>query len=78
MRRVRIFSALSSVFFLILALDAHQQPSRASQGSTCDESAIDPESYKLATEAQALNVLRPRDRWWEPTASGRTLARSGT
>jgi hypothetical protein len=32
--------------------------------ATCDPAAIDRESYRLATEAQALNVLRPRYEWW--------------
>jgi hypothetical protein len=44
---------------------AHQQP-QASTAASCDEGVIDPQSYNLTTEAQALNVLRPRDPWWEP------------
>jgi hypothetical protein len=32
--------------------------------ATCDPERIDRESYRLATEAQALNVLRPRYEWW--------------
>jgi hypothetical protein len=38
----------------------------AAVAGTCDEARIVPESYRLATEAQALNVLRPREPWWEP------------
>jgi hypothetical protein len=33
--------------------------------ATCDPARIDRESYRLATEAQALNVLQPRYRWWD-------------
>ena len=70
MRRISLFS-----FAALLALaagpsvTARQDPARFpahAAGSTCAESEIDPESYKLTTEAQALNVLRPREPWWEP------------
>jgi hypothetical protein len=44
---------------------SEQEPPRTAV-ATCDASAIDPESYRLTTEAQALNVLRPREPWWEP------------
>jgi hypothetical protein len=33
--------------------------------ATCDPEQINRESYRLATEAQALNVLQPRYRWWD-------------
>jgi len=45
----------------VLPLLADGQSSRA----TCDPSRIDPVSYRLVTEAQALNVTRPRDEWWD-------------
>jgi hypothetical protein len=32
---------------------------------TCDPSRIDPESYRLTTRAQALNLLEPRYSWWD-------------
>ena len=44
---------------------ASEQEPRSTEGATCDAAAIDPESYRLTTEAQALNVLRPREPWWE-------------
>jgi hypothetical protein len=33
--------------------------------ATCDPTLIDRDSYRLATEAQGLNVLQPRYRWWD-------------
>ncbi len=33
--------------------------------ATCDAALIEPESYRLAAEAQALNLTRPSYRWWE-------------
>lgn len=45
-------------------LHAGQQSPAPSQ-ATCDETLIDPESYRLTTEAQALNALRPREPWWD-------------
>ena len=44
---------------------ASEQEPRSAAAATCDVAAIDPESYRLTTEAQALNVLRPREPWWE-------------
>ena len=46
--------------------EAVQEPPGGQAGATCDADAIAPESYRLTTEAQALNVLRPREPWWEP------------
>ena len=40
--------------------------SGASQSAACGPDGIDPASYRLTTEAQALNVWRPREPWWEP------------
>jgi hypothetical protein len=37
----------------------------AAQRLTCDPAAIEPGSYRLATDAQALNVTRPRTDWWD-------------
>ena len=33
--------------------------------ATCDAGRINPDSYRLTTDAQAWNVIRPRDAWWE-------------
>ena len=65
--------ALSSTA-LVIALAAAAAPIRGASAqeprttmpATCDAAAIDPESYRLTTEAQALNMLRPREPWWEP------------
>jgi hypothetical protein len=45
---------------------ALQDPAPAPDAATCDEARIDTDSYRLTTEAQAMNVLRPREPWWEP------------
>jgi hypothetical protein len=33
--------------------------------STCDPELLNRDSYRLSTEAQALNVTRPRTNWWD-------------
>jgi hypothetical protein len=38
---------------------------------TCDPGALRAESYRLTTEAQALNVTKPRSRWWDNYDIGR-------
>src|SRR5262245_38886963 len=35
------------------------------QSSTCDAEFINRDSYRLSTDAQALNVTRPRTNWWD-------------
>ncbi|MEW6321853.1 MAG: hypothetical protein AB1635_12315 [Acidobacteriota bacterium] len=35
------------------------------QALTCDAAQIRADSYRLATDAQALNVTRPRTDWWD-------------
>jgi hypothetical protein len=40
---------------------------------TCDAAAIKPESYRLTTEAQALNVTSPPHRWWDKYDIGRDV-----
>lgn len=67
MRRIRVFlfAAAGAAMLLTSPLSARQQPA-TSRSATCDESAINAESYRLTIEAQALNVLRPREPWWEP------------
>jgi hypothetical protein len=35
------------------------------QSFTCDAESIKSESYRLSTDAQALNVTRPRTNWWD-------------
>jgi hypothetical protein len=49
-------------------------PRAAAQApATCDPERLDRESYRLTTEAQALNVLRPRSRWWDGFLIGKHL-----
>ena len=35
------------------------------QTYTCDPAALNRESYRLTTDAQAMNVTRPRTTWWD-------------
>jgi hypothetical protein len=67
MRRVR---ALGTAFALAIILIVHpaaqdQQPPASAATATCDEGHINPDSYRLTTEAQAWNIIRPREPWWE-------------
>jgi hypothetical protein len=41
-------------------------PQQSAAAATCDEGSIDKGSYRLTTDAQAMNVLRPREPWWQP------------
>lgn len=34
-------------------------------GLTCSPAELNPESYRLVTDAQALNLTRPRSDWWD-------------
>ena len=56
--------ALAGSFLLAERVPEHAPPQE--QTATCDVAALDPESYLLTTEAQAFNMLRPPERWWEP------------
>jgi hypothetical protein len=57
---VRLSSA-PVVFTFLLSLPVVA----GAQGFTCDAAQIKPESYRLSTDAQALNVTRPRTTWWD-------------
>lgn len=35
------------------------------QDTTCDPKQLNRESYRLTTDAQAMNVTRPRTNWWD-------------
>lgn len=67
MRRIESFvlAAAAAAGLSASPVTARQQGPAPSGAATCEQTAITPESYRLTTEAQALNVLRPRDRWWE-------------
>jgi hypothetical protein len=68
MRRVGLFPLVLVVAHLISASPAaaRPEPSQSSAAVACDEAAIHAESYRLTTEAQAMNALRPREAWWQP------------
>lgn len=76
MRRISLLNAAVTVAAILSAapLVARQQTPSA----TCDSSTIAPESYRLTTEAQALNVLRPREPWWEPYGTWNSPREIGT
>jgi hypothetical protein len=40
-------------------------PGTSAAQLTCNAAHIHPDSYRLATEAQALNLTRPRTDWWD-------------
>ena len=48
------------VFTLLLS-----SPAVAQDASTCDPRQLNRESYRLTTDAQAMNVTRPRTNWWD-------------
>ena len=56
---MRLSPALVVFTFLL------SSPAVASQSFTCDAERINRESYRLSTDAQALNVTRPRTNWWD-------------
>ena len=65
MRRIGLFligiSALSPT-----PPAAARQASSSPSSATCEAGEINTVSYRLTTEAQAMNVLRPPEPWWEP------------
>ena len=54
-------SSLSVAFALALSCVENAR----AQTFTCDQSQLNKESYRLTTDAQALNVTRPRTNWWD-------------
>lgn len=68
MRRVGMFlvALVAAAVLPGSVLHARQEAAPASDVPTCDEARIANDSYRLTTEAQALNVLRPREPWWVP------------
>ena len=48
------------VFTLLLS-----SPAIAQDTCTCDPEQLNRESYRLTTDAQAMNVTRPRTNWWD-------------
>jgi hypothetical protein len=54
-----------SSFFVVLASVGFPGAAAAAQGLTCDPASLNGDSYRLSTDAQALNVTRPRTDWWD-------------
>lgn len=52
----------SSAVVLTILLSA---PSVSAAQLTCNAEQIHPDSYRLSTDAQALNLTRPRTNWWD-------------
>ncbi len=50
---------------VVLAFVLSSSAVAAAQSDTCDPEFLNRESYRLATDAQALNVTRPRTNWWD-------------
>src|SRR6187402_3518899 len=52
--------------FLLVILAASATSAHAQTSAiTCDPAQIRAGSYTLTTEGQALNLTRPRTRWWD-------------
>lgn len=53
-------SSFTAVVFTVLLSSVAE-----AQTTTCDPEHLNRESYRLSTDAQALNVTRPRNQWWD-------------
>jgi hypothetical protein len=53
-------SSMAVVLTILLSV-----PSVSAAQLTCNAAQIHPDSYRLSTEAQALNLTRPRTNWWD-------------
>jgi hypothetical protein len=52
-------------FALVVCTFLLSSPAVAQDISTCDPRQLNRESYRLTTDAQAMNVTRPRTNWWD-------------
>ena len=78
MRRVVPFALSVAAAAALFSADVEAvRHSPSGQSATCESSRIKPDSYRLVTEAQALNVLRPREPWWEPFGVWKTQREIG-
>ena len=50
---------------VVAAVVAFPVVAAAAEPLTCDPARIEPDSYRLTTRAQALNLLEPRHSWWD-------------
>ena len=69
MRRVRSLGIALLAGLVVLPAEAGSHTFSEQSGNsaaTCDAAQINPDSYRLTTEAQAWNIIRPREPWWEP------------
>ena len=68
MRRINLFvlAIVAAVIPASVTLSGTPQDPRPIAAPTCDRTTITADSYRLTTEAQARNVLRTSERWWEP------------
>ena len=66
MRRVNLIALAFVGAATVHAVPAAAAQSASTPPASCDPASIQAESYRLTTEAQALNAVRPREAWWEP------------
>src|SRR5688500_6737013 len=63
---VRLSPAVVVFTFLLSSGSAEAQSAKADLSvSACDPRQLNRESYRLTTDAQAMNVTRPRTNWWD-------------
>lgn len=54
-----------SSLLVVIAASAFPASAAVAQGLTCNPASLNGDSYRLTTDAQALNVTRPRTDWWD-------------
>lgn len=64
MRRF-VLAAFASLAVAVPVAASFSVTSLPQSSLTCDPAALKPESYRLTVEAQALNLTKPRFRWWD-------------
>lgn len=57
--------SFASVACMLLLSSPAVATAQGAKADTCDPESINRESYRLSTDAQALNVTRPRVDWWD-------------
>jgi hypothetical protein len=63
--RGEVVMKLGHVLFMLALGSASASADDLPTSSSCDPSHVEPQSWRLVTRGQALNVLRPRHDWWD-------------